>query len=113
MTINSNFKMRKFKAQYPRLKKPVAKKYARQDKRHTHNTIAGLEDLTAIILDISFTLRRLDTFINTIQSEVYAMQSRTDTALDTVNLTRLGPYAYPIDHCQKRNNHVLSTKAKD
>jgi hypothetical protein len=97
MKENSNFKTRKFKARHPWHKGKARKERRTTVKRHTHSTIAGLEDLTAVILDVTFTLRRLEVFLNTISGDLRSTQDRVETALDTVNLIRIGPNAYPTN----------------
>lgn len=79
------------KARYAKRKKG---KQANQ-KRHTQSTIAGIEDLTAILVDLHFLLKRIETFITASNSEIAKVQDRLDTALDTANVLRVGPYAYP------------------
>lgn len=66
-------------------------------KRHTQSTIVGMDNLTAILLDLHFLLRRLDVFADAIQTEVRTAQERIDLAMDTANIIRVGPYAYPKD----------------
>jgi hypothetical protein len=102
MTTNSNIKTRKFKALHPCRKARIRQEGRSTIKRHTHNTVAGLEDLTAVILDVTFTLRRLETFLNAIQGDLQKTKDRVDTALDTVNLIRIGPHAYPTNAKPKR-----------
>lgn len=51
-----------------------------QRKRHTHRTIAGLEDATALIIDLK------------IEAEV--MQARLDTVRRILGKTREGPESY-------------------
>jgi hypothetical protein len=97
MEPNSNFKSRKFKAQYPCRKARINRASQGSPKRHTHNTIAGLEDLTAVLLDVSFALKRLDRFIQAVHTELEHAKDRTDVALDTVNVIRISPHAYPIN----------------
>ena len=59
-------------------------------KRHTYATTAGLEDLTAVLLDIK--LRRAAE-----NTRRQAEDIRLDQALDIARLVRQGPKEYPID----------------
>jgi hypothetical protein len=110
MAQNFKFKTRKFKAQHPCRKARINRaSQGTPTKRHTHNTIAGLEDLTAVLLDVSFALKRLDNFILAIHMEIENAKSRVDTALDTVNVIRISPHAYPVDRPKRNANATKKT----
>jgi hypothetical protein len=66
-------------------------------KRHTHSTIAGLEDLTAIVLDIVFALRRCETFLQATENEIQTIKERADVAINAINIVRISPHAYPVN----------------
>lgn len=68
-----------------------------RSKRHTHSTIAGMEDLTAVLVDLHFAIERLKTFVKAIETEVAALEERIDVATDVANIIRSGPEAYPTD----------------
>lgn len=57
-------------------------------KRFTHSTIAGLEDLTAVLIDLHLALQRLDVFIQAVQGEIESIRDRTDVATDITNIIR-------------------------
>ena len=60
---------------------------AEADKRgkrhHSYNTVAGIQDATAILLDVLFGNE--------------AEKARLQTAIGTLNALSKGPYAYPVD----------------
>jgi len=92
-------------------KKQCRKIYFREEpvKRHTHSTIAGIEDLTAVLVDISFTAKRLQIFAQALQDEIDQVVIRADNALDITNIVRISPTSYPtndkcIEYRRKKSN---------
>ena len=68
-----------------------------KEKRHTHSTIAGIEDLTAVLVDLTFRVNRLIAFSKTISNELEETTTRLETAMQIIRTMRKSPYSYPTD----------------
>jgi len=74
------------------------KQYKRSSlRRHTYSTIAGIEDLTAVLVDLSFRVERIIAFSKTITKEVDEITERLDMAKEIAQAIRVSPHNYPIE----------------
>ncbi len=74
--------------------KPLKRPQAR---RHTYSTIAGIEDLTAVLVDLTFRIERVIAFSKTITKEANEFEERLDTAMTIARTIRVSPHNYPVD----------------
>lgn len=66
-------------------------------KRHTYSTIAGIEDLTAVLIDLTFRIERIIAFSKTIAKEASEVEGRLNTAKTIARIIRASPHSYPVD----------------
>jgi hypothetical protein len=78
--------------------RPKRKPYHRaSNKRHTYNTIVGIEDLTAVVVDLLFRVNRMIAFSKTISKELDETEARINDAMEILRVVRTGPHNYPLD----------------
>lgn len=83
------------KTLYPKIKKTHLRVY--NGVRNTHNMALGIEDLTAVEVEIMFMARRLNTLLEGLNREIDGINQAIDKAMHITHILRRGPYAYPVD----------------
>ncbi len=80
------------KKYYPKLKK--ASKRDKKLIRHTHSTIAGLEDLNAVLNSIAFSSNRITLYMQEMDKELEHLTNYYQNALGIIYSVRKSPYSY-------------------
>lgn len=76
---------RKRPTRIPRRRKPI---------RHTHASLAAIEDAIAILWDV----------LDDAACSILRLQSKAKRALDIMKILRMGPHAYPLDRPGKEDH---------
>lgn len=62
--------------------------------RHTHSTINGIEELTAYMISLIWTVDVLEGHLSTMANEIAAVKVKMNKAVSIANVVRKGPYSY-------------------
>lgn len=65
--------------------------------RHTHSTIAGLEDLNAVINSIAFSTKRITLYMQELTKELEKLTNYYPKALGILHEIRKSPYTYKTE----------------
>jgi len=65
--------------------------------RHTHSTIAGLEDLNAVINAIAFSTKRITLYMQEMTKELEKLTDYYSKALGILYEIRKSPYSYKTE----------------
>jgi len=83
------------KARYPKRKPLVKQVY--KGVRHTHSTIAGVEDTVAVLIDMLYSIKRLLTYYDAFGQDLNKINERAEKAMHQLYVLRKGPFAYPLE----------------
>jgi hypothetical protein len=76
---------------------PKRKQNPERDKkiiRHTHSTIAGLEDLNAVLNSIAFSSNRITLYMQEMDKELERLTNYYQNALGIIYTVRKSPHSY-------------------